>query len=113
MQATTPPYLIQNNKITAIQDNDLLLNISPYEYTNYRIKLATNDSLVFYTDGLTEAKNKDSDELFGTGRLEQTLSKKNISTMKAKHSVKTILKVIRDEGFTIEDDITVQVYRHM
>ncbi len=108
-----PPYLIQNNKIIPIKENDLLLNISPYNYTNYKIDLHQNESIVFYTDGLTEAKKHESNELFGTDRLEKALSENKINEMKAKRSVAAILNVIKDEGFTIEDDITIQVYRHL
>ena len=33
--------------------------------------------------------------------------------MKAKRAVTTILSTVADEGFQVEDDITVQVYRHI
>lgn len=108
-----PPYMVQKGNILTVKENDLLLNISPYQYSNHKLNLRQGDSLVFYTDGLTEARKTDKGELFGTNRLEKTLAEKNVDSMKAKKAVNAILNVIEDEGFTIEDDITIQVYRHI
>ena len=109
-----PPYLVRNKQVLAVRQNDLLLRISPYRYTNYRLKLRQDDSLVFYSDGLTEARNKAGNgETYGTSRLETSLAAHNLSGMRAKRAVTAILKAVADEGFNIEDDITIQVYRHL
>ena len=47
------------------------------------------------------------------GQIRFSPSFGDVSAMKAKRAVSTILKVVSDEGFKIEDDITVQVYRHL
>ncbi len=109
-----PPYLLRNNQILSVKKGDLLLNVAPTEYATHTLPLNREDCLVFYTDGLTEArKNEGANELFGMDRLAATLATHNVSSMKAKRAVSTILKVVSDEGFKIEDDITVQVYRHL
>ena len=66
-----PPYLVRRNQVLAVKKNDLLLNIAPYQYSNFTLKLHNEDCLVFYTDGLTEARRaqEGSGELFGTSRL--------------------------------------------
>lgn len=108
-----PPYLVRNKEIVMVKKNDLLLNIAPYKYSTYEIPIQREDCLVFYTDGLTEARKQSRDELFGSSRLEEAIATHNLGGMKAKRAVDTILRVVEDEGFAIEDDITVQVYRHL
>ena len=79
--------------------------------------LDPGDALVFYTDGLTEAVNEKASEgrkeLFGHRRLEDAIASRQIGALKAKRAVESILAAVRDQGFQIEDDITVQVYRHV
>jgi hypothetical protein len=108
-----PPYLVRDKQIAAIKQSDLLLNIAPCEYTAHDLPLSREDCLVLYTDGLTEARKEAAGELFGDDRLKHTLATRNLTTMRAGAAVATILSVVHEEGFSIEDDITIQVYRHL
>ncbi len=109
----TPPYLIRDDRATPVKQSDLLLNIAPCPYQTHELAIKQGDCLVFYTDGLTEARKRSGDELFGSARLEQTLVNRKLAALRAKRAVETILKAVNEEGFSVEDDITIQVYRHL
>ncbi len=51
-----------------------------YPYTEKTMSVAPGDRLLLYTDGLTEAENKDG-ELYGEERLMATLSRKDFASM--------------------------------
>lgn len=66
----TNPLLISNGNATPLEARGYpICNI--FEYVDYdinKIKLELNDKLLFYTDGIIEARNKDKEE-FGENRL--------------------------------------------
>src|SRR5438270_5820328 len=56
----TPPLLIQRDSIQELGQTDLVLGvISRAEYNNRTVQLVPGDSLVVFTDGLSEAENVD------------------------------------------------------
>jgi sigma-B regulation protein RsbU (phosphoserine phosphatase) len=64
-----PPLLIRGDEITSLEAGSLPIGIfSGVEYSVERIKLAPGDSLLLYTDGLTEARDKAEAE-YGAQRL--------------------------------------------
>jgi len=70
-----PPYRItQPGKVTMLPPSDDLAVaiMSGVEFTSRRIQLAPGETLVLYTDGVTEAFNN-ADEQFGENRLMATL----------------------------------------
>jgi serine phosphatase RsbU (regulator of sigma subunit) len=82
------------------------------------------DCLIFYTDGLLEAVQETESkgaaasdapgkEFFGKNRLEEALTRRQVHNKRAGEAVDLILAAAQDQGFTIEDDITIQVYRHV
>jgi len=113
-----PPYLVRGNKLNRLEDaGGVALNMDTMDYQNGSAQLQPMDCLVLYTDGLTEAVNQKvgarQKELFGHNRLEEAITEKKIGSLKAKGAVASILAAVRDQGFQIEDDITIQVYRHV
>lgn len=92
------------------QTNTLIIGISRnFRYENKSIDIIKGDIILFYTDGLIEAKNSQN-QLFGKERI------KNIIKENSKKSVEEIKKIIYDEliKFTennLQDDITFIVVK--
>jgi sigma-B regulation protein RsbU (phosphoserine phosphatase) len=84
------------------------------EFTFVRdiISLKPGDDIVLYTDGVTEAINR-QDEFFSDGRLEEFLRKTG-STYSACHLVQSISGTVHDfaAGAVQSDDITLLVIRY-
>ncbi|MBN2037418.1 MAG: serine/threonine-protein phosphatase [Chitinispirillaceae bacterium] len=83
---------------------DMMLNESTmkYDHGNHRI--------VLYTDGLTEAKKKESDEMYGAARLQETIMATLTKT--PKQSIDAILadqKLFCGPDAPVEDDITLLI----
>jgi len=71
-----PPFVFNDGNIVQLTEGGFMIGILDtgvtYEVGN--IKLYKNDILVFYTDGVTEAMNKDGNE-FGENKLSQAVTK--------------------------------------
>jgi len=78
-----------------------------YEYENKEISLAENDTLLFYTDGLTEIFNKENNLAFNNEKLMQFIKKnsKESESKLLKNIVKHV-KTLRSRK-TFEDDIAI------
>ncbi len=112
-----PPYLLNGDRLTEIKGNggpplaflpstELKNKGKPYE--NNEIYLSKNDRLLFYTDGLTEARTMNQDEeMFGTNRLEKEIqSHKNESPQSFVSGLYQSLVEFRgSENF--EDDVCI------
>src|SRR5215471_10402344 len=72
------PYLIRNGKAEApFTEGSYPVGLVPEaEYTAACLKLEPGDTLVLYTDGVTEAMDPD-DQLFGMPRLKKVLNEKH------------------------------------
>jgi len=85
------------------------LGIRDHEYLDRRTVLKTNDTLFMYTDGVTEAENKNG-EFYGTDRL--------LSIMKRSDGPKDMIKAVTNdisvfsEGSGQADDITMLAVRY-
>lgn len=64
------PFLIHGNKVSVLEARGYpICNIfETVDYDVMKVKLGLNDKLLFYTDGIIEAKNKDGEE-FGEDRI--------------------------------------------
>jgi sigma-B regulation protein RsbU (phosphoserine phosphatase) len=70
----SPPLLVRRTHVDELGETDLLLGVvTRAEYITRRIQLEPGDSLVLYTDGVTEAENADGAEL-GSERLAASLA---------------------------------------
>lgn len=107
-----PPLLIRNNKIIKLKKGGMILGVmqTMIPYVSETIQLFENDSIILFTDGITEAMNLKWEE-FSDERLE---------TLVLQHShlnASDLLSVIRKnvEDFTLSaeqsDDITSMVIK--
>ena len=108
-----PPLIKQGNEFVYLKSrpNFVLGGMENVRFTKNEIKLASNDVLYLYTDGVTEATNKDN-QLFGEDKLNKILS----SNSKAR--VEQLCKLVKDEidlfAGDIEqfDDITMLCFKY-
>jgi serine phosphatase RsbU (regulator of sigma subunit) len=73
----SPAILMRNDKLKIFKPTGIGLGLTNTEHfrsnlEEIKIELKENDTLIFYTDGITEAKNKDMDD-FGETRFEEIL----------------------------------------
>lgn len=70
-----PPFLIRaDGSVEGLSDGGMVLGIFPdVTYEQAEITLRPGDRLLFYTDGITEARNPEGDE-YGEDRLAQAAS---------------------------------------
>ena len=87
---------------------NMILGINPrYEYKSGELTLQNNDRLFLYTDGVTEAQNKDS-KMFGAERLLKVLNKKEVPLSDTlPYIYKNIKSFVKKEPQS--DDITMLV----
>ena len=102
------PYLISTDGQVKQLDNigGLLLGaIKDAEYESNVVMIQPGESLFFYTDGITEAFNKDEEE-FQEMRLSKILENKNSSS--ANELVKHVFEGVQlfSDGVEQSDDIT-------
>ncbi len=105
----TPPLWVRNTTVDELAETDLLLGVvHRAEYTNRTLTLEPGDSLVLFTDGLSEAENMYGEELVGA-RFAQRLSQ--LHGASADDLTKTIDDVVQEHvGDTpLSDDVTLVV----
>jgi sigma-B regulation protein RsbU (phosphoserine phosphatase) len=106
----TPPLYLHKHGATELTDSDLLLGvISRAEFVNRELRLEPGDSLVLFTDGVTEARNLDGDDL-GTDQIGEALVKlhgTDASTIAASVN-ETVLRHVGDAE-NLDDDVTVVI----
>ncbi len=107
-----PPYIVNSSGLTTVEltKGTVLGGIEHFNYRSSRIILAPGDILYLYTDGVTEAFNRQG-ELYGDERLEIVLN----ANLQSDHKelVKTTLSAVADHaaGFPPSDDITMMAIR--
>jgi len=107
-----PPIFLQNNKLVQLTDGGFMIGIMDtgvvYEVGN--IEIGNNDSIVFYTDGVTEANSKDGEE-FGEEKLSDILTEnKNLNAEEILGKIKeSIVDFTKDTPQY--DDITMIVLK--
>ena len=107
-----PTYLFKhgNSSFEKLSAGGLLLGSIDLPYSSEIINLQTGDMIVFYTDGIPEAMNKNEEE-FGEERFEKLLSKnKNLDVSELSKIVFDEIKVFRGDAEQ-SDDITLGILR--
>ena len=107
----TQPLLWKDGRVEQLKLEGFPIGIfEDARYDEWNVTLAGGDILVFYSDGLTEAANRDG-KFFGTGRLSALIEgNKNLSSAElADH----ILDQVRDftQGGAITDDRALVVMK--
>jgi phosphoserine phosphatase RsbU/P len=108
------PYVVSNGTVTALTNpGGMALGVA--DSANLRaghIVLSAGDRLVLYTDGVTEAMDK-NDELFSQGRLETTLHSANTQSSKA--VIEQVVGEVRRfcAGAPQSDDMTLLALGYM
>ena len=108
-----PPYILKaNGSVEALQAPcNLVLGAVPgMPFTCNTLELEPGDTLFMYTDGVTEAENKNHDQ-FGESRLEEALAE--CKGADSKHIVDTVNAKVKEfiNGAAQSDDITQLVIR--
>jgi serine phosphatase RsbU (regulator of sigma subunit) len=107
----TPPLWISKDGATELTDSDLLLGvISRAEFTNRQLELAPGDSLVLFTDGVTEARNSDDGNDLDSMTIGSALVKLHGSPAEemANSVNETVLQHVGDAE-NLDDDVTLLV----
>ena len=108
-----PPYILKaNGQVEALKApcNLVLGAIPGVPFSCDEFQLEPGDTLFMYTDGVTEAENKNHDQ-FGESRLEEALAE--CKGTDSKHIVDTVNAKVKEfiNGAAQSDDITQLVIR--
>ncbi len=108
-----PPHLLRNDGTVEElpRSNNIMLGV--FDMTAFEedsLQLESGDTLVMFTDGLTEAMNLDETE-FGTGRLKMTLG--GLVGKSSQQIIGGVRAAIKDftDGAEQSDDITMLVVK--
>ena len=108
------PYLIRNGKAeTPFTEGSYPVGLVPEaEYTAACLKLEPGDTLVLFSDGVTEAMDPD-DEMYGMTRLGEVLHEKG--DVPLEHLQKCVLESVENfvRGARQADDLTLLLVRYM
>jgi phosphoserine phosphatase RsbU/P len=108
------PYLIRNGKAEApFTEGSYPVGLVPEaEYTAACLKLEPGDTLVLFSDGVTEAMDPD-DEMYGMERLGEVLHEKG--DVPLEHLQKCVLESVENfvRGARQADDVTLLLVRYM
>ena len=107
----TPPLWLKKGEAEELTESDLLLGVvSRAEFVNRTLHLAPGDSLVLYTDGVTEARNADDVDLdaimLGTALTPLHGANAN-AIVDALHE--TVLNHVGGDAECLDDDVTLLV----
>ena len=108
-----PPYILHADgtvEMLKTECNLVLGAIEGMSFKNESMKLNPGDALVLYTDGVTEAENKDHEQ-FGEARMEAALAE--LKGTESKQIVDTVNARVKEfvDGAAQSDDITQLVIR--
>lgn len=106
-----PPLIVREKGIERIEPTGLPLGMfADGQYSSCHVRLRARESIILYTDGLTEARNR-SDEEYGVERLMKVLSRCEASSPEdiSTSCLEDLAGFLSGERTT--DDLTVMVLR--
>ena len=107
----TPPLWLHRDGVAEMTESDLLLGVvSRAEFVNRTLHLAPGDSLVLFTDGVTEARNA-NDVDFGSSFLASAIKPLHgEEAQKIAAAVnETVLEYVGGDPENLDDDVTLVV----
>jgi sigma-B regulation protein RsbU (phosphoserine phosphatase) len=107
-----PLWLRRDGRVESLGEGGLMLGMFPdAQYQEAWVDLAPDDLVIFYTDGITEARNRDG-EMFGVERLVEVLRRRSRDEP-ARRTCGRLLEAVRGfcGGVHAEDDLTAIVLR--
>ena len=106
----TPPLLLTKTGAVELTDSDLLLGVvSRAEFTTRHMQLEPGDSLILFTDGVTEARNAEGADL-GSTTIGDALVKLHGGDANAiAASVNDIILAHVGDAENLDDDVTLLV----
>lgn len=113
-----PPLIKKNNKKFEwldVKKNCILAVIPNIKFEKQEIQLEVGDILFIYTDGVTEAVNKEN-EFYSENKLKENLNKiKDIDKTHINQFVYNIKETIKEfsNGAEQADDITILVFKYL
>jgi serine phosphatase RsbU (regulator of sigma subunit) len=106
------PYRWASSKVATLRATGLPLGLMPARaYQEHRTILAPGDTLLFYTDGLVEAHNRDH-QMFGPNRLQTLLAHVSDGRTLIPHLVDAFTSFARPDLAQF-DDMTLVTFTHL
>jgi len=108
-----PPFVFSKSSVTRLDEGGPVVGLLEFApYTEGQIKLNDGDTIVMFSDGVSEALNAAGDE-FGDARLEEVAAA--IKDSSSSDIVERIVSAVRTftKGAPQSDDITVMVIRYL
>ncbi len=108
-----PPYVVHADgkvEVVPAQGNMVLGAVEKFQYKNDKITLEKGDMLFTFTDGVTEAMNKDGEQ-FGEKRLEELL--RTCGKKTSQETIDTVRAAVAEWAGETEqsDDVTMLVIK--
>lgn len=105
-----PALLVQKSGITIFESNNLPLGMfGNQEFTASRALLAPDDTLVLYTDGVTEAQNAAGEE-YGVDAVRRLVEQKGMGCPeKLVHACREHLQLFRGDGARADDETLLAI----
>ena len=104
----TPPLLIQHDAVQELGQTDLVLGvISRAEYNNRTVQLVPGDSLVIFTDGLSEAESIEHQEIASAMLQEKLAMLHGASADELAQAIEDL--VLTNVQTPLTDDVTLVV----
>ncbi|MFH1009941.1 MAG: GAF domain-containing SpoIIE family protein phosphatase [bacterium] len=106
-----PPFILRDGREIPLEVGGLLLgSFLEAQYAEARVELRSGDVLIFYTDGVTEARNDEGEE-FGVRRLlDLVRSYRDLSAMDMVRRISREVQRFESENFP-QDDLTLSVVK--
>lgn len=107
-----PPLLVRNKTIRKLKVGGMILGVMPtvVPYESEIVQMESNDLLVLFTDGITEAMNRNGEE-YGDEKFEELVV--GMGHCSSKEALKNILDDVKNfiEGAPQSDDITALILK--
>jgi serine phosphatase RsbU (regulator of sigma subunit)/pSer/pThr/pTyr-binding forkhead associated (FHA) protein len=106
----TPPLLLTSSGASELTESDLLLGVvSRAEFVNRKLQLHPGDSLILFTDGVTESRGKEGAEM-GPARIAKAIS--SLHAREAREIAERVEEAVLEhvgDAENLDDDVTLVI----